>query len=365
MSTRAYRWRRTATLAISYSLAAGCAILPLAASQEPEHHPAAPAPTPAGAPQPKEGAQNAAPGDQGAAHGGHAGDKEAGRRGGEKGGHDDHAGSQGHLLAFSSKVNGHFQLFVWDPAASDSYAVPGAGDDVFMPMHFARNRIVFVRDTKIFYYDLTAEIVGTFNDVNELGVLRHPSISDDGRVLGFHVHAEEPDERVALWIDGALADPAKVNAVGAAHRGTHMFTIGCDGKFAAFSTIDNGLYLYDIVNPAVYEIPEARLAGNAGEQMEHIALSQDGTQVAFAKGDRLYRFDRTANLIDPLPYLNAAFDAERVQSPMFMCGDNAHLYAEAVLGERRTRIVVYNWITETLGTLTLLNSVLGDGFNAN
>lgn len=93
-------------------------------------------------------------------------------------------------------------------------------------------------------------------------------------------------------------------------------------------------------------------------------ISPDGTQVVFTalSGGRptIFRFDRVSQLIDPLPFANAAFGAIATLAPQFIGVDGVKLYFQALSPEGcfpRCRVLEYDWITERVRTLTVLNSV--------
>ena len=343
------------------------------------------------------------------------------------------AGTPVPLIPFVSKINGHTKLFVFDRTIADNYALPGAGEDIQNPTLFSNSRIVFERETsghgygrygsdydrgrgQIWFYDVVAELLVSFNDVNGLGSVRRPSISFDGTVMTFLLEDKARDfvGRAMIWINGVVADLAKVNAVGDLHGGITWIRISCDARWAVFTTADGRLFVYDIINPLVHEITDAQDVNGRHSFASHPAISPDGTQIAWADASGfVYRYDRIADLVDPMPFLNLAFNAEFVTDPMWLCWDNAHIYAELFTygatqegiayrtrGHRYVtgfgfgddsqtlyefdgagyenystkreyykvkvfpsvwRVVEYNWITETVGGLTILNNVLGEG----
>ena len=341
------------------------------------------------------------------------------------------AGAPPPLIPFVSYINGDYKLFVYDPTINDNYALPGAGDGIHNPQIFSGNRIVFDRNDggthHIYFYDVVAELVATFNDVNGLGDVRKPSISFDGTVMTFLLD----QSRAMIWINGVVADIAKINTV-AALNSTYVtwLRLSCDGQWIVFTTADGGLYLYDVVNPMVNQITAARDVGDGFAT--HPAISPDGTQIAWESDGKVFRYDRVTGLVDPMPFLNTAFNADFVTDPLWECFDNAHILAElgtfgppltggqgivsafgpvfahvsgnatvvvtdpdsfpfesqinygtaftnglpafgfALVGGTAhcivepvsvIRVVSYNWITETVQALSVLNSVLGSGDN--
>ncbi|MEB3299891.1 MAG: hypothetical protein VKO21_10450 [Candidatus Sericytochromatia bacterium] len=302
------------------------------------------------------------------------------------------------MLPFVSVIGGQKQLFVYDRTISDNYALVGAGIGVNNPEVFSSGRVIFDRRqgrrSQIFVYDVVAELLVALNDVNGLGSVRRPSMSFDGTAMTFILESERRDDvpKAMLWLNGVVADLAKVNAQGSCEGGINWIRISCDARWAVFTTLAGRLYVYDMLNPMIHEIAQARLYG----QISHPAISPDGTQIAFAASDgNVYRYDRVANLVDPMPFLNYAFTNYDVTDPKFVCFDNAHIYTEMLTrggdiltnrlpdpkcedddcreegdsghgGPRPPRTLVrrvteYNWITETLATLTVLNNVAAEG----
>lgn len=302
------------------------------------------------------------------------------------------------MLPFVSVIGGEKQLFVYDRTISDNYALVGAGIGVNNPEVFSSGRVVFDRRqgrrSQIFVYDVVAELLVALNDVNGLGSVRRPSMSFDGTAMTFVLEGERRDlPKAMLWLNGVVADLAKVNAQASCEGGVNWIRISCDARWAVFTTMAGRLYVYDLLNPMIHEITQARLYG----QISHPAISPDGTQIAFAASDgNVYRYDRVANLVDPMPFLNQAFTNYDVTDPKFVCFDNAHIYTEMLTrggdiltnhlpdpkcesedceeedgddrdhGHRPPRTLVrrvteYNWITETLATLTVLNNVAAEG----
>jgi WD40 repeat protein len=271
--------------------------------------------------------------------------------------------------------------------------LPGAGEDINNPQLFGAARVVFDRETanckrQIFFYDVVGELLVDFNDVNGLGSVKRPSISADGTVMTFILEGKrhhegdgggdagrgsggggdwgDPD-RAMIWINGVVADLAKVNAIGADHCGVKWIRLSCDGHWAVFTTGDGQLYVYDVINPTLHQVTEALVVGDGFAS--HPAISPDGSQIAFASGDgRVYRYDRIAGLVDPMPFLNRAFNAEYTTDPMWECTDNAHIYVEQFIHPKEAqcveRVTEYNWLTETVAALTVLNGVDGTGFQA-
>lgn len=266
------------------------------------------------------------------------------------------------------------QLFVYDDLLKDNYALPGAGGGIANPECYLGGRyIVFDRGGQILFYDVERHLACAFNNVNGCGPVARPSISEDGQTLVF-VGYPGPigpcgsDGGVAyLWSCGAVCELSKVNVAATPEGGVNWIRISADGRWAVFTTALGGLYLYDLQNPMVLAVPDVHDVGGFAAMPD---ISPDGTQLVFTALDRscgrptIFRFDRLSGMIDPLPFANAAFGSIAACNPQFLGGDGVHLYFQALSPEGcypRFRVLEYDWITERVRTLTVLNSVtIGD-----
>lgn len=262
-------------------------------------------------------------------------------------------------------------LFVYDDILKDVYALPGAGPGIQNPQVFDNGtKIVFNRaDGTIWFYDVLGEINVQFNDVNALGVpVIRPSITLDGSVKTF---IAAPGWNwgggfAMIWINGVLAELAKVNAVGALRGGIRWIRISGNGAWAVFTTGDGGLFVYDVLNPAVFEVTDARVAGIFAT---HPDISWDGSQIVWTgiePGDgslKIFRYDRVAGLVDPMPFANVAMNAFSAFTPRFLGPDSTWItYGVSIGGPHGAfRVLGYNWLTEAVRTLTILNNVAGQG----
>ncbi len=262
-------------------------------------------------------------------------------------------------------------LFVYDDFLKDNYNLPGAGLGIENPQVFDNgSKVLFNRvDGTIWFYDILAEIVVQFNDVNVLGVpVIRPSITFDGSVMTFIAAAgwDCAAGIAMIWINGVTAELAKVNAVGAFRGGVRWIRISGGGQWAVFTTGDGGLFVYDVMNPAVFEVTDARVAGGFAT---HPDISWDGSQIVWTgidPGDgtlKIFRYDRIGGLIDPMPFANIALNAEDAFSPRFLGPDSTWItYGVSVGGHRGNfRVLGYNWLTEAVRTMTILNNVQGEG----
>ncbi len=270
-------------------------------------------------------------------------------------------------------LTGFSGLFVYDDMLKDNYALPGAGLGVRNPEIFDNGtKVLFDRvDGTIWFYDVLAELNVQFNDTNTLGVpVIRPSINEPGTIMTFIAAPGLAFNRgyAMIWMNGVVAELAKVNAVGALRGGISWIRISGNGTWAVFTTGDGGLFLYDVVNPMVFEITDARVAGAFST---HPDISFDGSQVVWTgidAGDgslKMFRYDRLAQLVDPMPFANLAMNAVDVFDPEFLTPDGTWIVYDAFIGSRDGgfRVLAYNWLTEAVRTLTILNNVIGDGIN--
>lgn len=268
-------------------------------------------------------------------------------------------------------LSGLDNLFVYDDVLKDNYALPGAGVGIENPQVFDNGtKVLFNRvDGTIWFYDVLGEINVQFNDVNILGVpVVRPSITLDGSVMTFIAAPgwNWGGGYAMIWINGVLAELAKVNAVGAFRGGIRWIRISGNGRWAVFTTGDGGLFVYDVMNPMVLEVTDARAAGFYAT---HPDISWDGSQIVWTgiePGDgslKIFRYDRINALVDPMPFANIAMNAFDAFTPRFLGPDTTWLTYGVSIGSRRGgfRVLGYNWLTEAVRTLTILNNVAGQG----
>ncbi|MBM3270528.1 MAG: hypothetical protein FJZ01_23080 [Candidatus Sericytochromatia bacterium] len=270
-------------------------------------------------------------------------------------------------------LTGFAGLFVYDDMLKDNYALPGAGLGVRNPEIFDNGtKVLFDRiDGTIWFYDVLAELNVQFNDTNTLGVpVIRPSINETGTIMTFvAVPAFVYNRGIAMiWMNGVVAEISKVNAVGALRGGISWIRVSGNGTWATFTTGDGGLFVYDVFNPTVYEVLDARVAGGFAT---HPDISFDGSQVVWTgidPGDgtlKIFRYDRIGGLVDPMPFANVAMNAIDTFDPEFLTPDGTWFVYGAFIGSRDGgfRVLAYNWLTEAVRTLTILNNVIGDGIN--
>ncbi|HEY9764828.1 MAG TPA: hypothetical protein V6C82_00605, partial [Chroococcales cyanobacterium] len=194
----------------------------------------------------------------------------------------------------------------------------------------------------------------------------------------------------------SVCDLTKVNAVGSMHDGITWIRISADGHWAVFTTGDGQLYRYNIDFPSVCMIADARTIGGVNNRDElfitHPTISATGRQIAFAavtedehgdvKESQIWRYDCVACCLDPMPFANLALNNTWATDPKFECYDEENIYYEAFtpsheltdlglkIGEEAKdhvhlvqggyRVLKYNWLTESVRTLTIVNNVGGD-----
>ncbi|MBU6428913.1 MAG: PD40 domain-containing protein, partial [Cyanobacteria bacterium REEB65] len=249
-------------------------------------------------------------------------------------------------------------------------AVPGAGVGIQNPQIFdGGDRVVFNRvDGTIWFYDLLTELLVQFNDVNANGMfVIRPSITQDGTVMTYvGVPGWTWSQGIAfIWINGVVAALSKVNAVGLLHGGITWIRISANGRWAVFTTGDGCLFTYDVVNPVVYQVTDANVAACFAMDPD---ISPDGSQIVWTgigpDGSlKIFRYDRVAQLVDPMPFANLAMDAVDAFDPRFLGPDGSWIVYDVFTQSHYggLRVLGYNWITEFVRTFTILNSVQGTG----
>ncbi len=262
-------------------------------------------------------------------------------------------------------------LFVYDDASKDNYAIPGAGVGIENPQIFdGGTKVVFDRvDGTIWFYDLLTELTVQFNDVNGTGYyVTRPSITQDGTVMTY-VGVPGwvwPSGVAFIWINGVVAELSKVNAVGMLHGGISWIRISANGRWAVFTTGDGALFTYDVVNTTVYQVTDARVV--ASGYATDPDISPDGSQIVWSAIEpdgsmRIYRYDRVAGLVDPMPFANLAMGASSAFDPRFLGPDGSWITYEVFTAANwgGFRVLGYDWITEAVRTFSILNSVQGEG----
>lgn len=196
----------------------------------------------------------------------------------------------GETLAFMAIPRGEKtgRIFVWDEALGDSYAVPAPGPVIATAVLYLDTRILYETPAgQFFSYDLLSEISTAFNDVNSLGFVTRASLTKDARTMVFVANTDGQPKlseatKAYVWLDGAVAELAKVNAVGALRRGVGRIRIAGGGKLLIFTTLDGGLFLYSPETEVVHEVEDARAIGDG---FSHQAvLSADASRMAWASG---------------------------------------------------------------------------------
>ena len=294
-------------------------------------------------------------------------------------------------------------LFLYDEVLKDVYVLNGAiagldpsygyghvspegldsGSELFElnPYAFADGRILFEFDGEIFYYDIYSEERVTVAFDGRKGKFggSHPAVTGDGAAIAYI----NRDGLVVLKLmDGDFYTKTRVLTKIAAEaqfladegkKGIiYDIDISDDAKWLV-ANIDGLLYLYDIVNPHLfqllplggYELGGAR--GNIG----HVAISFDGRLIAFtvdgdnSSGDkwkrhdeRLLVLDRATGYIDTVPYANLGdIDTDDFVADPIFCGNQ--LLFETKIGNF-WKVWKYDLDTELLRALVILNNVLGD-----
>jgi hypothetical protein len=316
------------------------------------------------------------------------------------------------FLAFTACIGGYDKLFLYDDILKDNYALPGAGENIHNPQYYDGGKIIFDRCGQIWIYDLVAETVCALSDVNGLGFpVRRASIDWLGDKAVFLDYCGN----AFLWCCNpciSVCELPKINTLGF----INWASISADGNWIVFTTCDGCLYLYNICTPAVCQININVCATNfrkfdrlcrdedscgilSREDWRRVnccedviitqpAISATGRQIVFTAVDRftgrtaLWRYDVLTGCLDPMPFANAALNSLLVADPIFKCYDEEHVYFEALVpnseccdengylhesirkGHDRlrgnTQVLEYNWLTETVRTLSILNNVVSD-----
>lgn len=303
-----------------------------------------------------------------------------------------------YVVAFTAASCFTGNLFLYDDRIKDVYILngavaglfpPGWGGNIFLtelnPQLFNDDKILFEFLGHIYYYDMLTEerVEVAFDGWCGPGGAR-PSVSETGLLL----YKDKLGNLVLKPIDGAYLTKSRVLTKIAAEIEVNNFTpfapylgvynfahfhvcstlldaqISADGNWVVVN-IKGKLYLYDVVNPQLFQIlplDALSLAGGPGN-IGHVAISEDGRLIAFTVvagySERLLILDRVTGLIDTAPYANLGnigSVVDPISDPYFAGG---FLYFN-ILTPGGYRVWRYDPETELLTALVILNNALGE-----
>ncbi len=265
----------------------------------------------------------------------------------------------------------HSNLFYYDPVPGDMTAVYAAGPDIENPSFFDQfHRIMFDQEGKIYAWDLGLAAKEAPEAVNEIADVADPMWDASESVMLFHnpdsaylfvrfdQPAPPPDARSGVWLQGQVLGFPKIAAVGSRHGGIVDANLDDAATEVAFITGDGGLYIYGIRAGTLYQATAVNQVGDG--RVEEMALCPAGSQVAFRSGSHLFLYFLQSNVIDPLPFANAADDAIYAHAPHWIT--NQEFWVLLDLPDGRTLFARYNWLTETVRAAFFFNTALGAGF---
>lgn len=303
-----------------------------------------------------------------------------------------------YVVAFTATSCLQGNLFLYDERIKDVYILngavaglfpPGWRGNVFLeelnPQVFNDNKILFEFRGHIYYYDMLTEerVEVAFDGWCGPGGAR-PSVSETGLLL----YKDKMGNLVLKPIDGAYLTKSRVITKVAAeidfsafepfgpYLGVYNFRhfhvcsqlldaqISADGKWVVVN-IKGKLYLYDVLNPQLFQIlplDPVSLAGGPGN-IGHVAINEDGSLIAFTAIDgyseRLLILDRVTGMIDTAPYANLGNIGsviDPISDPHFAGGA---LYFN-ILTPGGYRVWRYDPETELLNGMVILNNALGE-----
>lgn len=303
-----------------------------------------------------------------------------------------------YVVAFTAASCFQGNLFLYDDRIKDVYILngavaglfpPGWGGNIFLtelnPQLFNDTKILFEFLGHIYYYDMITEerVEVAFDGWCGPGGAR-PSVSETGLLL----YKDKLGNLVLKPIDGDYLTKSRVLTKVAAEIEVNNFTpfapylgvynfahfhvcstlldaqISADGRWVVVN-IKGKLYLYDVLNPQLFQIlplDAISLAGGPGN-IGHVAISEDGRLIAFTViagfSERLLILDRVTGLIDTAPYANLGnigSVVDPISDPYFAGG---FLYFN-ILTPGGYRVWRYDPATELLTALVILNNALGD-----
>jgi hypothetical protein len=113
------------------------------------------------------------------------------------------------------------------------------------------------------------------------------------------------------------------------------------------------LYLYDLVTYRLFNVSELFSL----PPIQEAALSPTGRQVVMLAEDQVLRLDRITGSVDEMPVLNAHRQGGSFRSVRFLAGVEEVFYLEYRPLHGRSRILAYDWATQILKPLPVVNAV--------
>ncbi|MNX15764.1 hypothetical protein D3C86_456160 [compost metagenome] len=302
------------------------------------------------------------------------------------------------VVAFTATSCFQGNLFLYDDRIKDVYILngavaglfpPGWAGNVFLtelnPQLFNETKILFEFLGHIYYYDMLTEerVEVAFDGWCGPGGAR-PSVSETGLLL----YKDKFGNLVLKPIIGPFLTQSRVITKVAAEIEFNNFTpfapylgiynfshfhvcsslldaqISADGLWVVVN-IKGKLYLYDVLNPQLFQIlplDGISLAGGPGN-IGHVAISEDGRLIAFTAisgfTERLLILDRVTGLIDTAPYANLGnigTIVDPISDPYFAGG---FLFFN-ILTPGGYRVWRYDLATGLLNGMVILNNALGE-----
>ncbi len=297
------------------------------------------------------------------------------------------------FLPVVKRLGGVDHLFLYDALAQDVVEISEAltGGPILNPFYFevkGEGRILYNSGAAIECPEGSGNWV---RDISDFGayVLDLPrglryrlyeddaflsAVTADGRLFAhLDVTPFPPPQRVALVLEGKDEpfdeDEAIVAALGL-EPGTlvDMSLASLGGWVAAVKgpeladscafppPVAGRLYLYDLLNfrlykfTDLYDLPPVTSA----------TLSPTGRQIILLAGDQVLRVDRVSGLLDAMPTLNEQRGDGAFAKVRFLAGVEEVFYLEHRPAAGRSRILAYDWQTQRLNSLSMVNLVEED-----
>jgi|GEM_PF-1536434 len=324
------------------------------------------------------------------------------------------------FIAFSACIEAHRgcgeagSLFLWDEAIKDVFILNGAlaglnsevsdltdsqkaveGPSsctslaVLNPTAFADGKVLFSFGHQVFIYDMVSEerVTVAFDGQSEGKGGPRAVITADGGMIAYvsnrgTVVLKETDGAYYTKTRELAKIAAEANALYNNELGDsgiiYDLDISGDGRFLVVN-IDGLLYLYDVINPHLFQLLPLSGSALAGrpDRIGHVAINFDGRFVAFTVNERRaddqcgWRFDndhrllvldRATGMIDTVPYPNLGVNLggkkATILDPVF-CDDGRSLIFETKV-LHNFKVWKYDLPSETLRAMVILNNVLGE-----
>lgn len=245
-------------------------------------------------------------------------------------------------------------LFLYDDRLKDVLALPAAGLGMQNP-NGTNGEILFDRNGILFRFSpLPLKLCPVLETLN-VGRFSFAPVLDEKETLYFLV-TNDPEaaaagsgELAVLRKDCAVMSLESINAVGRLHGGITAFAPSEDGRWLAFTTKDEKLFMADLA------LSPPHPCWTGIEWADEVDLSPSGRWVVWVdtQTHHLFLWDREIGCIEPLTETD--FLPALLFSPLFV--EDMLVYG-ALLPDQSLRVFAYDVRKDRTRTLAIVNALL-------